>query len=178
MFVGSKLETDHRFVKHIDGLSTFFSSSSSRRLFSFRVDCSRYELPLIAGSSQLALLSGVAVSAKHVDSGAKPCETFRYLTIISPEIQCPSSALVKNYTQCFHTSAGLIFAPRKMQLLRRSDTKIWSLSQASQATVLTGGGDLREAQTTSSCLLAFPAFDRKTGLNNRHLNSKRGIRLR
>ena len=48
----------------------------------------------------------------------------------------------------------------------------------SQAKVLTGGGDLREAQVDVPCLLAIPAFDRKAGLNNRHLNSNRGICLR
>ena len=31
---------------------------------------------------------------------------------------------------------------------------------------------------TVPCLLAIPAFDRKAGLNDRHLNSKRGICLR
>jgi hypothetical protein len=28
------------------------------------------------------------------------------------------------------------------------------------------------------CLFAIPAFDRKAGLNNRHLNSNRGVCLR
>ena len=34
------------------------------------------------------------------------------------------------------------------------------------------------AQVDVPCLLAIPAFDRKAGLNNRHLNSNRGICLR
>jgi hypothetical protein len=33
-------------------------------------------------------------------------------------------------------------------------------------------------KSTSPCLLAIPAFDRNAGLNNRHLNSNRGICLR
>jgi len=33
-------------------------------------------------------------------------------------------------------------------------------------------------KSTFSCLLAIPAFDRKAGLNSRHLNSNRGICLR
>jgi len=45
----------------------------------------------------------------------------------------------------------------------------------SQAKVLTGGGDLREAQATSPCLLAIPAYNRIAGLNNRHLSSNGGI---
>ena len=32
-------------------------------------------------------------------------------------------------------------------------------------------------KSTSPCLLAIPAFDRKAGLNDRHLNSNRGICL-
>jgi hypothetical protein len=35
-----------------------------------------------------------------------------------------------------------------------------------------------KCKSTSPCLLAIPAFDRKAGLNNRHLNSNRGICLR
>ena len=50
--------------------------------------------------------------------------------------------------------------------------------QPSQAKVLTGGGDLREAQVDVPRLLAIPAFDRVAGLNNRHLNYNRGICLR
>jgi hypothetical protein len=45
----------------------------------------------------------------------------------------------------------------------------------SQTKVLTGGGDLREALVYVPCLLAIPAFDRVAGLNNRHLNSNKGI---
>ena len=51
-------------------------------------------------------------------------------------------------------------------------------SQANQAKVLTGGGDLREAQVDVPLSLAIPAFDRKAWLNNRNLNSNRGICLR
>jgi hypothetical protein len=53
-----------------------------------------------------------------------------------------------------------------------------SQAKPSQAKVLTGGGDLREEQVDFPCLLAIPAFDRKAGLNNRHLNSNRGVCLR
>ena len=35
---------------------------------------------------------------------------------------------------------------------------------ASQAEVLTGGGDLPKRNSTSPCLLAIPAFDRIAGL--------------
>jgi len=48
-------------------------------------------------------------------------------------------------------------------------------SQANQAKVLTGGGDLRFAQVDVP-LSAIPAFDRIAGLYDRHLNSNRGIR--
>jgi hypothetical protein len=40
-----------------------------------------------------------------------------------------------------------------------------------------GGGDLREAIVDVPLFLAIPAFDRIAGLNNRHLNSNRGICL-
>ena len=33
-------------------------------------------------------------------------------------------------------------------------------------------------KSTSPCLLAIPAFDRKAGLDDRHVNSNRGICLR
>jgi len=36
----------------------------------------------------------------------------------------------------------------------------------------------QKRKSTSSCLLAIPAFDRISGLNNRHLNYNRGICLR
>jgi len=49
-------------------------------------------------------------------------------------------------------------------------------AKPSQAKVLTGGGDLRKAQVDVP-LSAIPAFDRKAGLNNRQLNSNRGISL-
>ena len=47
-------------------------------------------------------------------------------------------------------------------------------SQTKQAKVLTGA----KRKSTSPCLLAIPAVDRKAGLSNRHLNSNRGICLR
>ena len=46
---------------------------------------------------------------------------------------------------------------------------------SNQAKVLTGGGDLREAQVDVP-LSAIPAFDRIAGLYNRHLKSNRGVR--
>jgi hypothetical protein len=60
--------------------------------------------------------------------------------------------------------------------LRHQQTAL-SPSQ-SQAKVLIGSGEFREPKSTSPYLLAIPAFDRKAGLNNRHLNSNRGICLR
>jgi hypothetical protein len=56
-----------------------------------------------------------------------------------------------------------------------SDRRLFTPSQAE---VLTGDGDLREALSTSPCLLAIPAFDRIAGSYNRHLNSYRGICFR
>jgi len=47
--------------------------------------------------------------------------------------------------------------------------------QPSQAKVLTGGEDLRQAQVDAPCLVAIPALDRIAGLYNRHLNSSMGI---
>jgi len=44
--------------------------------------------------------------------------------------------------------------------------------------VLTGGGDVREAQVDVPCLLAIPTFDRIVGIGNRNLNSNRGLCLR
>ena len=41
-----------------------------------------------------------------------------------------------------------------------------------------GAETCAKRKSTSPCLLAIPAFDRKAGLNNRHLNSNRGICLR
>ena len=52
-----------------------------------------------------------------------------------------------------------------------------SQAKPSQAKVLTGGGDLREAQVDVH-LSAISAFDRTAGLSNRHLNSNRGLRHR
>ena len=48
----------------------------------------------------------------------------------------------------------------------------------SQAKVLTGGGDLCEAQVDVPCLLAIALFDRIAGLSNRFLNYNRAICLR
>jgi len=45
-------------------------------------------------------------------------------------------------------------------------------AKPSQAKVLTGGGDLREAQVDVPGLLAISAFDRKARINDRQLNSK------
>ena len=45
----------------------------------------------------------------------------------------------------------------------------------SQDKILTGGGDLHEAQVDAPCLLAIPAFDRIAGLYNRYLNSNKGM---
>jgi len=50
--------------------------------------------------------------------------------------------------------------------------------QASQAKVLTGGGDLREVQVDVPLSVSHTAFDHIAGLYNRHLNSNRGICLR
>jgi hypothetical protein len=52
------------------------------------------------------------------------------------------------------------------------------IAKPSQAKVLFGGGELREAQVDDPCLLAIPASDRKAELNNRHLTSNRGMCLR
>jgi hypothetical protein len=38
-----------------------------------------------------------------------------------------------------------------------------------------GAETCAKRKSTSPCLLAIPAFDRKAGLNNRHLNSNRGF---
>jgi len=53
-----------------------------------------------------------------------------------------------------------------------------SQSKPSQAKVLTGAETCAKRKSTSLCLLAIPAFDRKAGLKNRHLISNRGICLR
>jgi len=53
-----------------------------------------------------------------------------------------------------------------------------SQAKPSQAKVLTGAETCAKRKSTSPCLLAIPAFDRVAGLNNRHLNSNRGICLR
>ena len=53
-------------------------------------------------------------------------------------------------------------------ILTALKTDRFSAQQASQA----------KPSQSSNCLLAIPAFDRKAGLNDRHLNSNRGICLR
>jgi len=53
--------------------------------------------------------------------------------------------------------------------------KYVSGAKPSQAKVLAGDVDLREAQVDVPSLLAIPAFDRIAGLSNRFLNSNRVI---
>jgi hypothetical protein len=55
--------------------------------------------------------------------------------------------------------------------------KLISEQIPSQPKVLTGAKTCAK-RTRHPRLLAIPAFDRKAGLNNRHLNSNRGICLR
>ena len=50
-----------------------------------------------------------------------------------------------------------------------------SQAKPSQANVLTGAETCAKLKLTFLCLLAIPAFDRITGLSNRHLNSSRGL---
>ena len=47
-----------------------------------------------------------------------------------------------------------------------------------QVKVLAGAETCATRKSTSPCRLAIPAFDRIAGLYNRHLNTKRRIRLR
>jgi hypothetical protein len=63
-----------------------------------------------------------------------------------------------------------------MEYLSRMYLSECSLAMPSQSKVLTGGGDVREAQF-DVLLSAVPAYDRIAGLFNRHLNSNRGICL-
>ena len=46
-------------------------------------------------------------------------------------------------------------------------------AKPNQVKVLTGGGDLREAQVDVPMSVSLPAFDRKAGLNNGLRNSNR-----
>jgi len=45
-------------------------------------------------------------------------------------------------------------------------------------TTVSGAQRILQIETSTLYLLAIPAFDRKAGLNNRHLKSNRGIFLR
>jgi hypothetical protein len=56
----------------------------------------------------------------------------------------------------------------------RNDARSAKPSQSSNW----GAETCAKRKSTSPCLLAIPASDRKAGLNNRHLNSNRGMRLR
>jgi hypothetical protein len=63
-----------------------------------------------------------------------------------------------------------------MYIIIVSDYKL--LASQAKAKVYLGAETCASRKSTSPCLLAIPAFDRKAGLNNRHLNSNRVICLR
>ena len=50
-------------------------------------------------------------------------------------------------------------------------------SKPSQGKILTGVETCAKRKSMSPCLLAIPAFDRKAGFNNTHINSNRDISL-
>ena len=64
------------------------------------------------------------------------------------------------------------------QLLLSEWMNLVGQAKSSQAKVLTGAETWAKHKLTSPCLVAIRAFDRITGLSNRHLNSNRGICLR
>jgi hypothetical protein len=82
------------------------------------------------------------------------------------------TAQAPGYLALYEDKTGLRFF---FSSPKRQD-RLWGQATPSQSS--NGrGGDLREVPVDVR-LSAIPAFDRKAGLNNRHLNSNRGICLR